>query len=128
MPTFQVTPERIKEVLRFLKTEATPRFRRLDDLTALDESARRERHNYPDYTLVYQLLSFDPPTRVRLKVPLRGDSPAAGSITDIWPSANWYERECYDMFGIRFDGHPRLWRLLMPHDWEGHPLRKSYPD
>jgi NADH-quinone oxidoreductase subunit B/C/D len=128
MPTFQVTPERVKEVLRFLKTEATPRFRRLDDLTALDESTRRERHDYPDYTLVYQLLSFDPPSRVRLKVPLHGESPAAGSITDIWPSANWYERECYDMFGIRFDGHPRLWRLLMPHDWEGHPLRKSYPD
>ncbi|MHB9073601.1 MAG: NADH-quinone oxidoreductase subunit B/C/D [Desulfobaccales bacterium] len=128
MPTFQVKPERVKEVLRFLKTEATPRFRRLDDLTALDESTRRERQDYPDYTLVYQLLSFDPPSRVRLKVPLHGESPATGSITDIWPSANWYERECYDMFGIRFDGHPRLWRLLMPHDWEGHPLRKSYPD
>ena len=128
MPTFQVSPERVKEVLRFLKTEATPRFRRLDDLTAVDESARRERQNYPDYTLVYQLLSFDPPTRVRLKVPLLGEAPVTGSVTDIWPSANWYERECYDMFGIRFDGHPRLWRLLMPHDWEGYPLRKSYPD
>ncbi len=128
MPTFQVTAARVKEVLGFLKTEATPRFRRLDDLTALDESTRRERQDYPDYTLVYQLLSFDPPSRVRLKVPLYGESPAAGSITDIWPSANWYERECFDMFGIRFDGHPRLWRLLMPHDWEGHPLRKSYPD
>ena len=128
MPTFQVKPERVKEVLRFLKTEATPRFRRLDDLTALDESTRRERQDYPDYTLIYQLLSFDPPSRVRLKVPLHGESPAAGSITDIWPSANWYERECFDMFGIRFDGHPRLWRLLMHHDWEGHPLRKSYPD
>jgi len=81
-----------------------------------------------DYTLVYQLLSFDPPTRVRLKVPLHGEAPVTSSITDIWPSANWYERECFDMFGIRFDGHPRLWRLLMPHDWEGHPLRKSYPD
>jgi NADH-quinone oxidoreductase subunit B/C/D len=128
MPTFQVKAARVKEVLRFLKTEATPRFRRLDDLTAVDESTRRERHDYPDYTLVYQLLSFDPPGRVRLKVPLYGESPVSASITDIWPSANWYERECFDMFGIRFDGHPRLWRLLMPHDWEGHPLRKSYPD
>ncbi len=128
MPTFQVAPERLKEVLRFLKTEAAPRFRRLDDLTAVDESSRRERHDYPDYTLVYQLLAFEPPTRVRLKVPLHGADPVTPTVTDIWPSANWYERECFDMFGIRFDGHPRLWRLLMPHDWEGHPLRKSYPD
>ncbi len=76
MPTFQVAPARVKEVLRFLKTESEPRFRRLDDLTAVDESARREREHYPDYTLVYQLLSFDPPRRVRLKVPLTG--PGAG--------------------------------------------------
>jgi NADH-quinone oxidoreductase subunit B/C/D len=128
MPTYQVPAARVKEVLRFLKTESTPRFRSLTDLTAVDESTRRERQNYPDYTLVYHLLSFDPPTRVRLKVPLQGENPAIDSITDIWPSANWYERECFDMFGIRFNGHPRLWRLLMPHDWEGHPLRKSYPD
>ena len=127
-PTFQVTAERLKEVLGFLKTEASPRFLRLDDLTAVDESARRERRNYPDFTLVYHLLSFEPPSRVRLKVPLYGPEPTAPSVTDLWPSANWYEREVYDMFGIRFAGHPRLWRLLMPHDWEGHPLRKSYPD
>lgn len=128
MPSFQVEPDRVKEVLRFLKTEATPKFRSLTDLTAVDESTRRERTNYPDYTLVYHLLAYDPPSRVRLKVALHGTEPVVGSITDIWPSANWYERECYDMFGIRFDGHPRLWRLLNPHDWEGHPLRKSYPD
>jgi NADH dehydrogenase I D subunit len=128
LPSFQVASDRVKEVLRFLKTEATPRFRSLTDLTAVDESTRRERHNYPDYTLVYHLLAFDPPTRVRLKVPLQGDAPITSSITDIWPSANWYERECFDMFGIRFDGHPRLWRLLMPHNWKGYPLRKSYPD
>ena len=128
MLTFQVTEEWNKEVLRFLKQEASPRFRRLEDLTAVDESTRRERAGYPDYTLVYHLLAFEPPTRVRLKVPLYGTDPVTRSVTDIWPSANWYERECFDMFGIRFDGHPRLWRLLMPHDWDGHPLRKSYPD
>jgi NADH dehydrogenase I D subunit len=128
MASYKVSAERAKEVLRFLKTDATPRFRSLTDLTAVDESTRRERQNYPDYTLVYHLLSFDPPTRVRLKVPLTGSDPVTPSITDIWPSANWYERECFDMFGIRFDGHPRLWRILNPHDWEGHPLRKSYPD
>jgi NADH dehydrogenase I D subunit len=128
MLTLQVSPDRVKEVLRYLKTEARPRFLRLDDLTAVDESARRERQDYPDYTLNYQLLSFESASRVRLQVPLAGPEPTVGSITDIWPAANWYEREVFDMFGILFTGHPRLWRLLMPHDWEGYPLRKSYPD
>jgi NADH-quinone oxidoreductase subunit B/C/D len=128
MATFKVAADRLKEVLRFLKTEAVPKFRRLEDLTTVDESTRRNRAAYPDYTLVYHLLAFDPPTRVRLTVPLYGTDPVTQTITDIWPSANWYERECFDLFGIRFDGHPRLWRLLMPHDWEGHPLRKGYPD
>ena len=127
MPAFQVTAGKVKEVLRFLKTEASPRFQRLDDLTGVDESARRERRNYPDYTLSYQLLSFEPASRVRLKVDLHGQEPAIESITDLWPSASWYEREVFDMFGIRFAGHPRLRRLLMPYDWEGHPLRKTYP-
>ena len=149
--TFNVAENRLKEVLRFLKTEAIPRYLRLDDLTAIDESERRglkpymayagtvgheisggekdrpEREVYPDYTLVYHLLSFDPPSRLRLKVGLKSNDPVAESITDLWPSANWYEREVYDMFGIRFEGHPNLRRILNPHDWEGHPLRKTHP-
>ena len=125
MPTFQVSRERVKEVLRHLKTEASPRFRRLEDLTAIDESDRRNRRDYPDYSLVYNLLAFDSPCRVRLKVGLNGVEPAAATVTDIWPSAAWYEREAFDMFGIKFDGHPNLRRLLMPHYWEGHPLRKN---
>ena len=127
MLTFMVEPNRLKDVLRFLKTEATPRFQRLDDLTAIDESARRNRQEYLDYTLVYHLLSFEPASRVRLKVGLKGDAPVTQSVTDIWPSANWYEREVFDMFGVRFEGHPNLRRILMPHHWEGHPLRKSHP-
>ena len=151
MSTFHVAENRLKEVLKFLKTEATPRYLRLDDLTAIDESARRGlqpyvayagtvaheisggeserpvRETYPDYTLVYHLLSFDPPSRLRLKVGLKTKDPMTKTITDLWPSANWYEREVYDMFGIRFEGHPNLRRILNPHDWEGHPLRKSYP-
>jgi NADH dehydrogenase I D subunit len=127
MLTFQVKGDGVKEILRFLKTEALPRFRRLEDLTAIDESARRPGQNYPDYSLVYSLLSFEPARRLRLKVPLWGDDPITQSITDIWPSANWYEREVFDMFGIRFEGHENLRRILMPHDWEGHPLRKSHP-
>jgi NADH dehydrogenase I D subunit len=151
MLTFYVKADRVKEVLRFLKNESATKFLRLDDMTAIDESARRgkgtfevyegtvgkevgldkaPRHDiqkYPDYTLVYHLLSFKPPGRMRLKVPLHGKEPTAMTITDLWPSANWYEREVFDMFGIHFDGHPNLRRLLLPHDWEGHPLRKDYP-
>jgi len=127
MPTFQVPEKRIRDVLRFLKQEATPRYQRLEDLTAIDESARRQRGGYPDYTLVYHMLSFEPASRLRLKVPLYGTDPVAKSITGLWPSANWYEREVFDMFGVRFEDHPNLRRLIMPHDWEGHPLRKDYP-
>lgn len=127
MLTFIVQANRLKEVLRYFKTRARPKFKRLEDLTAVDESARRSRSEYPDYTLVYSLLGFDPARRIRLKVPLSGENVTAESITDIWPSANWYEREVFDMFGIRFSGHPNLRRILMPHDWEGHPLKKSHP-
>lgn len=127
MPTFHVEKERIKDVLRFLKDEPGFRFRRLEDLTAIDESARQEKGNaHPDFSLVYHLLSFDRASRIRLKMPLYGDIPFTPTVTDIWPSANWYEREVYDMFGVRFEGHPNLRRILMPQDWEGHPLRKSY--
>jgi NADH-quinone oxidoreductase subunit B/C/D len=127
MLTFEVAIESLPDVLRYLKTTATPRFARLEDVTAIDESARRRREMYCDLTLVYQVLSFDPPCRLRLKVPLRGENPEVPSVTGIWPSANWYEREVYDMFGIRFAGHPNLTRLLMPLYWEGHPLRKAHP-
>ena len=127
MLTLQVAENRLKDVLRYLKTEAAPKYQRLDDLTAIDESARRQPQNYPDYTMVYHLLSFDSASRLRLKVPLQGQDPVTRSITDIWPSANWYEREVFDLMGIRFEGHPNLSRIIMPPDWQGHPLRKSHP-
>lgn len=127
MPTYQVAPEEIKSVLRFLKTECRPRFQRLEDLTAIDESARRNQKVDADLTMVYTLLSFDPARRLRLKAPLSGETPRTESITDIWPSANWYEREVFDMFGVRFAGHPNLKRILMPEHWQGHPLRKPHP-
>jgi NADH dehydrogenase I D subunit len=127
MITFHVDETSLKDVLRFLKKESKPRFRRLEDLTAIDESARRNRKDHPDFTLVYHLLSYESASRVRLKVGLHGQDPTTHSVTDIWPSANWYEREVFDMFGIRFEGHPRLRRLIMPPAWEGHPLRKSFP-
>lgn len=127
MLTLQVPPERIVEVLRFLKQDASPRYARLEDLTAVDESARQQRQRYPDFTLVYHLLDFEGPSRLRVKVPLTGKETVPPTITDIWPSANWYEREIFDMFGVRFKGHPNLRRLLMPHEWKGFPLQKSYP-
>ncbi len=126
MTTVRVDEKELPAVLRYLKTEAEPRFQRLEDLTAIDESARAKRRDYPAFTLVYHLLSFDTASRLRLKVGLRDPRPVTGSICDIWPSANWYEREVYDMFGIRFKGHPDLRRLLMPQDWQGHPLLKSH--
>ena len=127
MPTYAVSPKQIISLLKFLKQETAPRFRRLEDLTAIDESARRSGAARPDFTLVYSLLAFDSPERIRLKVPLYGDYPETDSITDIWPSAAWYEREVFDMFGITFKGHADLRRILMPQHWEGHPLRKTYP-
>lgn len=125
--TLHVPETHIRGVLKFLKSESTQKFQRLEDYTAIDESARRNRERYPDFTLVYHLTDLENAERLRLKVPLYGETPKAPSIYDIWPSANWYEREIYDMFGIDFPGHPNLKRLIMPEDWVGHPLRKSCP-
>ncbi len=127
MATLNVAPHAVKAVLAYLKTDAQPRFQRLEDVTAIDESARRAPKPRQDFTVVYSLLAFDQPTRIRLKVPLSANSATIGSVTDLWPSANWYEREAFDMFGILFEGHPNLKRILMPDHWEGHPLRKNYP-
>lgn len=79
------------------------------------------------FEVVAHLLSISRKRRVRVRVPLLGPEPACPTVTHVWPGADWYEREAYDMFGIRFEGHPDLCRILMPDDWEGHPLRKDYP-
>jgi len=76
---------------------------------------------------VYHLLSIPHRQRLRLKVRLNGDDPSLESVTSVWPSANFFEREVYDLFGVRFASHPNLRRIMMPEDWEGHPLRKDYP-
>ncbi len=126
LPTFITDAATAPALLQFLKSEAPKPFRRLEDLTAIDESARKRRPEH-DFTLVYHLLSFDEPGYLRVKVPLVGAAPEAPSITGLWPNADWYEREVYDMFGIRFAGHPDLRRILMPDSWQGHPLRKDHP-
>ena len=129
IPTLWIPAGRIVEVLRYLKCELQSPYRVLYDLTAIDERARRHRHSQPDsdFTVVYHLLSYGRNQDIRLKVALKGDSPSVPSITVLWPAADWYERETWDMFGIRFDGHPNLRRILMPLDWPGHPLRKDHP-
>ena len=81
----------------------------------------------PRFQVTYHIVSTTMKQRVRLAVLLEGDDPAVDSITSVWPSANFYEREIFDLFGIRFIGHPNLTRIMMPTDWKGHPLRKDYP-
>jgi NADH-quinone oxidoreductase subunit C/D len=129
IPTLWVAKDRVGDVLRHLKTGVDRPYRMLYDLTAIDERPRAHRQGQPDsrFTVVYHLLSFDRNEDVRIKVPLMEESPSLPSITGIWPSANWYEREAWDMFGIAFDGHPHLQRILMPPTWHGHPLRKDHP-
>lgn len=129
IPTLWVSKDSVRDVLRHLKVETTQPYRMLYDLTAIDERVREHRDGQPasDFTVVYHLLSFERNADVRIKVPLQGEYPSLPTITDIWPAANWYEREAWDMFGITFDGHPHLRRILMPPTWEGHPLRKDHP-
>ncbi|WAK00246.1 NADH-quinone oxidoreductase subunit C/D [Methylobacter sp. YRD-M1] len=129
IPTFWIAKERVHDFLRFLKKEAVPGYAMLFDLTALDERQRTRPQGQPisDYTVVYHLLSFDRNEDIRLKVALQEESLSLPSICDIWPSANWYEREVWDMFGIVFEGHPNLRRILLPPTWTGHALRKDHP-
>lgn len=135
----QVTPDdivtlwmpatKITEVLQYLKSGIPKSYPFLYDITAIDERTRKKEPGYPsdNFTLVYHLFSFERNSFLRLKVALPGDKPSVASITSLWANANWYECEVYDMFGIRFSGHPHLRRILMPLSWEGHPLRKEHP-
>jgi len=129
IPTAWVDRGSLVEILGFLKNEIDRPYRMLYDLSAIDERSRSEREGQPDsdFTVVYHLLSFDRNSDIRLKAALHGDDASLPTATGFWQSANWYEREIWDMFGVRFDGHPNLLRILMPRSWEGHPLRKDHP-
>jgi len=127
--TIWTTPQHLTKVLGFLKYQVERPFPFLFDLTAIDERCRKHREGQPtsDYTVVYHLLSFERNEDVRVKVALLERFLVLPTITGLWPSANWYEREVWDMFGIVFEGHPHLARILMPRTWPGHPLRKDHP-
>jgi len=115
-----VNGERIVEVCEFLKSDRETSFNYLSDLTCVHYPERRD----APFEIVYNLFSIDANERVRLKVRTKE---SVDSVTGVWPAANWLEREVFDLFGVRFAGHPDLRRLLLPPDWEGHPLRKDFP-
>lgn len=115
-----VVRETIRDAVAHLKDRGLIDF--LSDVTCADYYPRE-----PRFEMAYHLLSIRRKERVRLKVKLSGLDPVIESVTPVWPSANFFEREVFDLFGIRFLGHPYLRRIMLPEDWEGHPLRKDYP-
>lgn len=115
-----VNPAKLVDICRFLKMDL--RFERLSGVTAVDWWPQE-----PRFEVVYHLHSIQNNTRLRLKAKVVGENPEIDSVTAVWRSANWYEREVFDLFGIAFRNHPNLERIMMPADWEGHPLRKDYP-
>jgi NADH-quinone oxidoreductase subunit C len=120
--TIYVPRDDMPAVARALRDRPELAFSFLSELTAVDFWPRE-----PRFELVYVLVSFEHRLRVRLKVRVKGDDARGATVSDVWPAANWLEREVWDLFGIEFDGHPDPRRLLMPDDWEGHPLRRDYP-
>jgi NADH-quinone oxidoreductase subunit C len=120
--TLFVRPLSLVRVCEFLRDAPDLRFNYLSDVTALDHYP-----NEPRFEAVYHLYSIETNQSLRLKVRLPGDNPRVASVVSVWPGANAFEREVYDLFGIYFEGHPYLRRILMPEEWEGYPLRKDYP-
>jgi NADH-quinone oxidoreductase subunit C len=118
---FIVSPEQIVEAARILRDDFG--FQMLSDQTAVDYWPQEE----PRFHVVYQVRDVIRSLLVTLRVPLNGNVPHLETLERVYPNANWFERELWDMFGIRFDNHSDLRRILMPADWEGHPLRKDYP-
>lgn len=121
-PVILVPVEHLLATAEALRTTPGLEFHAFSDVTAVDYYPQRE----PRFDVVYHFVSPHRRRRVRLKVRVDADQPVP-SVTGVWPGAGWMEREVYDLFGIVFDGHPDLRRLMMPDDWEGHPLRKDYP-
>lgn len=122
IPTIVVAAAQIVTVMLVLRDHPSLGFNVCLDVTATDHLPRA-----PRFEVVYHLVATDVPLTLRVKVHLAGVGDEVPTICGVWPSANWQEREVWDLFGIVFTGHPKLERLLTPDDWEGHPLRKDYP-
>ena len=122
--TVVLAPQDLVRVCRFLRDEPDLAFDFLSDVTGVDRMMLPE--SSPRFEVVYHVYSLQYRRRLRLKVRV-GNGQAVPTVTDLWPTANWHEREVYDLFGVPFEGHPDLRRILTPDDWEGHPLRKDYP-
>ena len=120
--TVWLRPGSLRNSAEFLRDAEGLRFNYLSDVTAVDHYP-----NEPRFETVYHLGALESNQRLRLKVRLGGEDPRVDSMVPVWPAANAFEREVFDLFGIFFEGHPYLVRILMPEDWEGHPLRKDYP-
>ena len=120
--TIVIYREHIRPLCEFLRSDSFLAFTYLSDVTGVDRFPIE-----PRFELNYHLLSLSRRDRVRLRVRIPGADPVAESVVPVWPTANWHEREIFDLFGIQFEGHPNLHRMLLPDDWEGHPLRKDYP-
>ena len=120
--TIYAPREAVPDVARALRDRPDLAFTFLAELTAVDFWPRE-----PRFELVYVLVSIANRLRLRMKVRVHADAARVATVSDLWPAANWLEREVWDLFGIEFAGHPDLRRLLMPEDWEGFPLRKDYP-
>jgi len=132
MPTVLAPRDRVVETVKALRDHPALQFSLLADVTAADYLPRA-----PRFEVVYHLVCLGTPgfpaaetpapARLRVKVAVPNDDPRVPTVSGVWPAAGWLEREVWDMFGIAFDGHADLRRLLMPEDWEGHPLRKDFP-
>jgi len=127
--TIIIRPGALRAVAQFLKETPELDFNFLMDLTAVDylNFGGGKIKKEPRFEVVYHFYSLKHNQRLRLKVPVEEKNPEIDTLTDLWPSANWYEREVWDMFGIRFRGHPNLKRILMYEEFQGHALRKDYP-
>ncbi len=121
-----VKKDMIIDICRYLHDEPSLKMDHLADLTAVDYS-KYAGDTGPRFEVVYNLISTVHRHRIRLKARVPEEAPRIDTVTSVWHTANWHERETYDLMGIRFDGHPDLRRILLPEDWEGHPLRKEYP-
>jgi NADH-quinone oxidoreductase subunit C len=119
--TVTVNKEKIVEICRFMRD--TGGFNLLSDLCGVDYLGKKEQR----FMVVYNMYNLTTKERIRLKAPVAEEQPCIDTVSDVWSTANWHERECWDLFGIDFNGHPDMRRILMADDWEGHPLRKDYP-